>query len=294
MLFLILTILLNTYLAVSFKVFPRFKIDTLQAIIFNYCTCVITGSVFLGHFPVSVESVQAPWFPWALVMGGLFVSIFNLMGYVTLKESVAVSTIANKLSLVIPVLFAVWLYKEPLNALKIAGIVLAVPAVWLSVRSSKGLPSKAGYFWPLLLFIGSGFLDTLVNFVTQKYFSSGERVLQAGQASYLVHSFAGAAVIGLLLLTYLWTTGKKQFAWRHVLAGIIIGIPNYFSIYYLIRLLNSKFMDTSAAIPVVNIGVVLSASVIAIVLFGESTGKKRLAGIALSIIAILMIAFSGK
>lgn len=293
MLFLLLAILLNAYLSVSFKVFPRWKIDTLQAIVFNYCTCVVTGSVFLGYFPIGAESVQQGWFPWALLMGSLFVSIFNLMGYVTIKESVAISTIANKLSLVIPVLFAVWLYGEPLNALKIAGILLAVPAVWLSVRSQRGLPARAGYFWPLLLFFGSGFLDTLVNFVTQKYFAAGATELQSGQAAYLVHSFAAAATIGLLLLTVLWGTGKKQFAWRHVLAGIIIGIPNYFSIYYLIRLLNSGFMDTSAAIPVVNIGIVLTASVAAIIFFGESTSKQRLAGIALSIIAILMIAFSG-
>lgn len=293
MLFLLIAILLNAYLSVSFKVFPRFKIDTLQSIVFNYCICVMTGSVFLGHFPISSESMQEGWFPWALLMGVSFVSIFNLMGYVTIKESVAVSTIANKLSLMIPVLFAVWLYGEQLTALKIAGVLLAIPAVWLSVRSRKGIPSKAGYFWPLLLFFGSGFLDTLVNFVTQKYFASGDTALQGGQAAYLVHSFAAAATIGLLLLTYLWSTGKRQFAWRNVLAGVIIGIPNYFSIYYLIRLLNSGFMDTSAAIPVVNIGVVLSASLVAILFFKESTSKQRLAGILLSIIAILMIAFSG-
>lgn len=293
MLFLLLAILLNAYLSVSFKVFPRFKIDTLQAIVFNYWTCVLTGSVFLGYFPISGASMQEGWFPWAIVMGCLFVSIFNLMGYVTIRESVAISTIANKLSLVIPVLFAVWLYNEPLTGLKIAGIILAIPAVWLSVRSRKGVPSKAGYFWPLLLFFGSGFLDTLVNFVTQKYFADGATQFQSGQAAYLVHSFAAAASIGLLLLLYLWSTGKRQFAWRHVLAGIIIGIPNYFSIYYLIRLLNSGFMDTSAAIPVVNIGIVLTASVVAILFFNESTSKQRLAGILLSIIAILMSAFSG-
>lgn len=293
MLFLLLAILLNAYLSVSFKVFPRFKIDTLQAIVFNYWTCVLTGSVFLGYFPISGASMGEGWFPWAIVMGCLFVSIFNLMGYVTIKESVAISTIANKLSLVIPVLFAVWLYNEPLTWLKIAGIILAIPAVWLSVRSRKGIPSKAGYFWPLLLFFGSGFLDTLVNFVTQKYFASGDNALQSGQAAYLVHSFAAAATIGLLLLLYLWSTGRRQFAWRNVLAGIIIGIPNYFSIYYLIRLLNSGFMDTSAAIPVVNIGIVLTASVAAILFFKESTSRQRLTGILLSIIAILMIAFSG-
>jgi len=292
MLFLLLTILLNAYLSVSFKVFPRFKIDTLQAIVFNYCTCVLTGSVFLGYFPIGAESVQQGWFPWALLMGSLFVSIFNLMGYVTIKESVAISTIANKLSLVIPVLFAVWLYGEPLTPLKISGIILAIPAVWLSVRSRGGMRSKAGFFWPLLLFFGSGFLDTLVNFVTQKYFAEGAQQFQSAQAAYLVHSFAAAASIGLLLLAYLWATGKKTFSWRNVWAGIIIGIPNYFSIYYLIRLLNSGFMATSSAIPVVNIGIVLTASVAAILLFRESTSRQRLAGIALSVISILLIAFS--
>ena len=51
MIWLLLSILLNTYIGIVFKVFHRFGISNLQGIVANYFICVITGSIFLGHSP---------------------------------------------------------------------------------------------------------------------------------------------------------------------------------------------------------------------------------------------------
>jgi hypothetical protein len=59
---------------------------------------------------------------------------------------------------------------------------------------------------------------------------------------------------------------------RNIIAGICIGIPNFFSIYFLIRMLNSSFLQSSAAIPVLNIGIVVASSITAIFY----SGKKRM------------------
>ncbi len=295
MIYLILTILLNVYLTVSFKVFERLKIDTLQAIVVNYWTCVITGSIFLGHFPVTAASVAQPWIYWALLMGASFFSVFNLLALCTRVDGITTTTIANKLSLVIPVGFALWLYGDVMTLTKALGILIAFPAVYLSTRTDSGSSGKKmSVLLPFLLFIGSGLLDTLVNYISHQYFSTGNDAADsAGQSVYLIHTFFAAGTIGLLVAAASILMGKRTFAWKNVAAGIILGIPNYFSIYFLFRLLQSGFLPASAAIPVNNIGIVLVAAVTAVLFFKEKANTARIIGMVLSLLAILLIMLSG-
>lgn len=293
MLYLLLTIALNAYLFVAFKIFERFNIDTLQAIVVNYWVCVITGSIFLGHFPVQVSSFQQPWLPWAALMGTSFISIFNLIAYCTRVDGITTATIANKLSMVIPVAFALWLYADHMSVTKGVGIALAFPAVYLSTRVKQDGHKGQNLFWPALLFFSSGLLDTLVNFVVNRYFIHGTPVQNAqGQSTFLIHAFTVAGTVGLIVVATLLLSRKRTFHWRNVLAGIVLGVPNYFSIYFLFRLLESGYLPGSAAIPVNNIGIVLAASLTAILAFREKANASRLIGMALSIAAILLIMLS--
>jgi drug/metabolite transporter (DMT)-like permease len=284
MFYLLAVILLNTLLYAFFKVFPKYKIDTFQAIVANYWTCVATGSIFLGYFPVSGASISQPWAPWAMLMGAGFISIFNLVAYCTRIDGITTATIANKLSLVIPVLFSVILYNEQLTTIKIIGILMAFPAVYLTTRVKGEAGKMQSLFWPALLFIGSGLLDTLVKFVEQAYLDTPQV-----QAEYTIHVFSTAAIIGTVLITVLAARKKTKLHPRNLIAGILLGIPNYFSIYYLIRLLNSDLMQSSAAIPVSNIGVVVTSCISAILIFKESANKHRIVGLLLAILAILFI-----
>jgi drug/metabolite transporter (DMT)-like permease len=82
---------------------------------------------------------------------------------------------------------------------------------------------------------------------------------------------------------------------KAILAGILLGVPNYFSIHYLILLLKQHgFLQSSAAIPVVNIGVMLTSTLAAILLLREKLGRTRVLGLLLSIIALLLIALSDR
>ncbi len=289
MFFIVATILLNVVISAIFKLLPRFKIDTLQAIVVNYCVCVVTGSLFIGRFPIQSSTIGEVWFPWALLMGAGFIGIFNLIAYCTRVDGITTTTIANKLSLVIPVVFAVFLFREGLGVFKIAGVLLAFPAVYLTTRvpEENGKPQKL--FWPLLLFVCSGLLDTLVNYV-QHTFLQGDDV----QAVYTVCCFATAGCIGIALVTALVITGRQHLHWRNVIAGICIGVPNFFSIYYLIRALNSNFLQSSAAIPVINIGILVASAVAALLIFREKANVQRLIGLVLAVAAILLIANGGR
>ena len=285
--YLVITILLNALLVIYFKVFPRYKIDTLQAIVANYWTCVITGSIFLGRFPVNAAGLQEAWLPWAVLLGCGFFMVFNLLAYCTRLDGITTATVANKLSLAIPVLFSLFLYHEHAGLLKIAGIVLAFPAVYFTARV-KGAENKAqNLFWPVLLFIGSGLLDTIVKYSEQAYLHTPD-----AHAAFPIYSFAAAAAIGTITLMVLVLMKKTRLHLRNMIAGILLGIPNYFSIYYFIVLLHSGFLQSSAAIPVTNIGILVVATISGLLFFREKLTLYRILGLVLSLIAILLIVFT--
>jgi hypothetical protein len=97
LLFLIASIILTSWLTISFKYVERFRINNLQAIVFNYFTCVITGSFVNGSFPLQSISKGEKWLPWAMVMGALFVSLFNLLAFVAQRIGISVAVVAYKL-----------------------------------------------------------------------------------------------------------------------------------------------------------------------------------------------------
>lgn len=292
MLFLLGSIILTSWLTLSFKIVERFNIPVFQAIVFNYIACVITGSFVNGAFPVSGSTFAESWFKWSLLMGLMFVSIFNLVGITAQKMGVAVTSVANKLSLVIPFVFSIYLYNESTTWIKLAGIVIALAAVVLTcIPSASGLePSGKPFhlsnlFLPVVLFISSGLLDTLIKYVEQTELNDGNK------NAYLITSFGVAAVLGSITLLFLLLTGKVKFDKRSILAGIMIGVPNYFSIWCLVRVLKDYQGNSSAIFPINNMGIVLFSTVAAWIFFKERLSTLNWLGIVLSIAAIALIAF---
>lgn len=284
--YFILTILLNVIISALLKLFGRYRVDSLQAIVINYIVCVVTGCVFTGNVPFNAATIHAPWLPWTLFMGLAFIAIFNLMAHCAQVNGITSMVLANKLSLVIPVICALWMYNEHAGAYKIAGIVLAFPAVYLTAHTGQQEGGKGHLFWPALLFFVSGGLDTLVNYIQAAYLHTHEV-----QAACTIICFATAACAGIILLSVLVARGKAQITMRNVVAGICLGVPNFFSIFFLVKALHCGAFESSATIPLLNISILVASSVVAMAFFGERAGKWRMAGLALAVIAILLIAY---
>ena len=290
LLFLIASIILTSWLTISFKIVERLSINNLQAIVYNYIVCVITGSIVNGSFPVNPSLVQQPWLPWALFMGCGFISLFNLAAFTVQKIGVATTTVAYKLSMVIPFIFSIYLYHEEATALKIAGVALALLAVWFTTRPHNQEKKDKKVSWvlwamPLLLFVGSGLLDTMIKYVEQAFLNPGN------QDAYLITAFCVAASVGLIILLFLFITGRQQFSGKAVLAGIGIGVPNYFSIWCLLGALKGYANNSSAIIPINNMGIVLFTAMVAWLIFKEKLSATNWLGIALSLGAIALIAY---
>jgi len=289
MFYLVIAILLNVVISAIFKVFPRYGVNTFPAIVVNYFICVTTGLLFFGHLPTVEESLHAVWFPWAIAMGGIFISVFYLLGYSMKVDGITTTIIANKLSLVIPAVFSIVVYHELVGVAKVIGILLAFPAIYLTAYIKGENDKPQNLLLPAAIFLGGGILDTLMKYVQLHFLFT-----QSSQALFTVFCFASAGGIGVIMSATLVLLKKIAINGRDIVAGIIIGVPNYFSIYFLIRMLNSNFLQSSAAIPVFNIGILVVSALTAILFFGEKINSYRIIGLTLSLIAILLIAFGDK
>ena len=131
---IIYTILLFNILIIVFKMFEKYKVDNLQALIVNYLTAAGCSYFFLEQDFSLNHVLNAKWLYHAMIIGTLFIIVFNFYAFGTQKVGIAVTTVANKMSLIIPVFAALILYPEnnTFNELKGIGFFLALAGIYLS------------------------------------------------------------------------------------------------------------------------------------------------------------------
>src|SRR3954465_8959435 len=102
MIYLLGSIVLTSWLTLSFKWVQRLNLDRSQVIVFNYIFSVVTGSLVHGHVPDYIKNIRSDWFWWSCLMGTVFILLFNIIAFTAQRIGVAVTSVANKLSLIIP------------------------------------------------------------------------------------------------------------------------------------------------------------------------------------------------
>lgn len=284
MVVLLICILANAVIGLIFNFFQKYKVDNLNAIVVNYFVCVITGSLVWGRPAVSVDMIELPWFPYALGLGALFIILFNTLALTVQKNGLTLSTIAQKMSLLSPVLIALLYYNDVLTIPKTLGIVLAILAIFV-LNSKKGDSTfKIGS--PLLLlitFLGSCLIDGMLFVIHQ------EQIAENGDIGFVAGLFFSAGVIGLLFLIARMIQGKVNFSWKDLVGGITLGVPNFFSIY-LIMVSLENFEDSSVVFPILNVGILAVAAILGYLVFSERFTRNKLIGLVLAMIAIGLLA----
>lgn len=287
MIYLVLSIVFSTLTVSFFKVFHLKKVNTFQAIVVNYLTCGVIGT-YLAKTPVySVQFWQAPWLLYTVILGFLFISIFYLIALTAQKMSVAASMVSAKLSVVIPVLLAWQFLSESLSLTQIIGILISFIAVFFISARSEPNPEHANkefWFLPILVFLGSGCIDALLKFLESRYIPaySSDDIVTA--------TFLFAFVFGSLSLLVQQIKLKESIQVKSLAWGLLLGIPNYFSMYFLVETL--AVFPASFIFPINNIGIVAFSTVLAFWAYSEKLSVKNYIGLGLAIASILLISFA--
>lgn len=280
MIYLLLSILSSTAIFVLFKLFGKYKINTLQAIVVNYATAFICGLLLFEEQIILSEILQTNWFLVAIGLGFLFITIFNVMALTAQKNGLTVVSVASKMSVIIPIVFGIYVYNESAGIQKITGIVLALIAVYLTSVKQKdeAVLSKALYL-PIILFFGSGVIDTSVNHFAPK----------GNMQLFLAVIFGMAGCIGLIILSYKSIVLKEQFKIKSVPFGIMLGIANYCSMYFLLKALRVDGFESSSVFTINNVTIVAVSTLIGLLLFNEHISKTNWIGIIIAIVSIILV-----
>lgn len=281
MFYLISTIIFSTAIVISFRLFTRFEVDNLQAITTNYLVAALMSFLVYQNQFQAVEIPFRPWFPFAIVIGFTFILVFFVFALSAQKAGIAVTSVASKMSVVIPVSVGIMAYAEPLNTAKLTGIIASLLAFYLTFKKKQEQRiDKRVLILPILLFLGNGANDTLTKHA-QKFHVGEETLLFLGTV------FLSSMVIGGLILLIRSLKKKQSIHGRSILAGVWLGFLNFFSSYFFLLALG--VFESSVFFPIFNVSIVSLSALTGYFFFKEQLSLMNKVGILLALCAILLI-----
>ena len=288
MVWLILSIISTTGIYVSFKIINNTKTPLVNALIINYLTAAILGFLIIKSFPVK-EIINSGWLWLGAIIGILFIVVFFAVGVSSEKAGLSITTVASKMSLIIPMLFSIIVFHEKINPIKVISIILAVISVCLSVfkKNDKSVIAKNQFFLlPFAIFLGMGIGDSLIIYSKEIYIN--ELLIPVFTSTIFLFSFLTGLAYTIIKTSFI----RGYLNLNSWIYGIMLGIFNFGSTYFMIKTLNSGIFINSIVYGITNICVIALSAMIGVFFFKEKLSKVNYIGLILSIFTIVLLAYS--
>ena len=287
MIALIGTIICSTLLLVIFRIFERYEIDSFQAIVVNYFTAFICGiSIYAADIQPAILT-NLTWIPFIGVSAILFISLFIIMAISAQKNGIASTSVAVKMSMALSMLGMILIYKEAISFIKISGVVLALLGVFLLAGANKGTNKNSASFMLVILFFGSGLLDLHLNYAQKVALSNLSPPL------FTAFGFGLAGCIGLVVYIIQGIRSSyKPVRAKNIIAGVTLGIPNFYSIYFILTSYRTLIWQDSSVLAVANVSIVILSVFVGLLVFKEQVNKIKIAGILSALLAITLLYLS--
>ena len=293
MTYLLLSMLSSTGIFLIFRLIEKRNVSNFPVIVINYITASSVGFILSGGGGAMSLDFPLPFYVLAAVIGILFIIMFFIVARSSQKAGMAVTTIAGKMSVIFPIAFSIiWDPEDGISLLKATGILVALPGVLFTIlKKREKMPDLSLLYLPLILFVGMGVVDSIVKLAQHEYISDHNLSL------FTALLFGISAICGILTSLINRNKLNSLFNIRAVFWGILLGLVNFGSIFFLVRTLNFRHpvhgtIDSSVVFGINNIGIVALSVLLGVLLFRERLSRLNIAGILLCILATIILAYS--
>ena len=283
MLYLLLSIICSVSVGILLKIAKRYSIDIVQVITINYAFAI--AFCYFSFSPdITVINKNSPWeiyIPLAILLPSVFLILAS-----SIKNMGIVKTdIAQRLSLFIPILASYFIFQEQFSQLKFIGLAVAFPAMILILSRNKSQDSNQNkWIYPALVLLGFGVIDVFFKQIaTQKNFP---------YTTSLFVVFCISFIVALLFTAYSVFIQKKKLKTINLIFGSILGILNFGNILFYLKAHKAFSENPSTVFASMNMGVIILGSLAGILIFKEKVTTKNYIGIALALIAVILITLS--
>ncbi|TDO20631.1 EamA family transporter [Pedobacter duraquae] len=282
MIYILLSISCSVTVSILLKLARRYHISIVQAVTWNYIFAILLAVIFfkpqMGDLKITDYSIYVS-------LGILLPVVFWILARSIRTTGIARTDIAQRLSLIIPLLAAYFVFQEQFNAVKLAGIALGFISILLilSVKKTTSQPS-ATYVYPVLVFLGFGCVDIL--------FKKIAVISGVPYTTSLVVVFCCSAVISLIATVYLVVAKKEKLQLVNILCGFILGCFNFGNIFFYLKAHQAFASNPSTVFASMNIGVITLGCLIGVFAFKERLTKFNLIGLIVAVLAVVLITVS--
>lgn len=211
---------------------------------------------------------------WAAVTGALYLAGFVLLRWNIEKNGVVLASSFIKLGVLVPALLSITVFHESPQPRQIAGLVLAVGAIFMMQPAKGEKQLRFGALIALLLAGGAG------NAMSKVYEEIGPAALKD---QFLMYIFFFALLFNLVLCIV-----KGERVTRHeLLWGLLIGVPNYYCTRFLLLSLSS--VPAVIAYPSYSAGGIVLVALVGILCFHEKLGKRKLAALLIITASLVLL-----
>ncbi len=277
MLALLLRIASSTVITLIMRFSDKKLSNNMAMFVANYAICSCLSYYYMGGIPIiPAEAGIRFTLGLGLISGVLYLVGFLFMQWNMRENGVVLTTTFNRLGVIVPIIMAMVVFKEAPALVQIVGIVIALAAIVL-MQFEKGSVTKGDkMIWLYVMLLTSGFTESLTNI----YDEIGNPILKD---NYLLYTFFAALICATILML---REGKKVTGWD-LLFGVIIGVPNYYSSYFMFEAL--KTVPAVIAYPVASVGTILAICVGSVILFKEKVSNQKKFALVLVMAAMVLL-----
>lgn len=282
MFFLLISIICSVSVATLLKTARSKNIPVFQIININYLVAVCCA--ILAYRPQFNYTISDLRWDLYLPLGLLLPIVFFILAKAIKDNGIVKTDISQRLSLILPLAYAVIFWNDSLSFGKIIGLILGFISIFFLFYEGDNAVKRSNITSLIGVFLGYGIIDILFKKIaTETHIPYTESLLIV---------FVLALIIASFVSIYKGLVKQEKFLTTSVIWGLGLGFLNFCNILFYLKA-HKEFVESPTTVfACMNFGVILLSYIVGMIHFNEKITYRNTIGLVLSLIAVTLVTLS--